>query len=146
LDEAEIAELAAGYAVGVPIAQLVEQFQIDQTTVQKYVRQRGLPRRSGRLGPHQLDDAVRHYQAGRSVEFVAHELGRRHSPVSSMRTIDIVVDSPVLDDDLGFEQALEQLAVQELVAGAAVERLDPGRCSKPSAWTPPGGVRHNRLT
>jgi hypothetical protein len=38
----------------------------------------------------------------------------------------VVVDAPVLDDHAGLEQAVELPAVEELVAEAAVERLDPG--------------------
>jgi hypothetical protein len=45
--------------------------------------------------------------------------------VCAMRPVDVVVDSPVLQEDLGFEQGVEALAVQGLVAETAVERLDP---------------------
>jgi hypothetical protein len=45
LTEAEAEELAAGYAAGTTIDKLVEQFQVDPSTVQKHVRQLGLPRR-----------------------------------------------------------------------------------------------------
>jgi hypothetical protein len=38
----------------------------------------------------------------------------------------VVVDPPVLDEHLGLEEAVEVSAVEQLVAQAAVERLDPG--------------------
>ena len=46
--------------------------------------------------------------------------------VGAVRSVRVVVDAPVLDEDLGFEQVVELLAVEVLVAEAAVERLDPG--------------------
>jgi hypothetical protein len=33
-----------------------------------------------------------------------------------VRPVDVVVDAPVLEEDLGFEQGIEALAVQVLVA------------------------------
>ncbi len=37
----------------------------------------------------------------------------------------VVVDAPVADDDLGFEERIESFAVEQFVAGATVERFDP---------------------
>ena len=44
----------------------------------------------------------------------------------AVRPVDVVVDSPVLEEDLCFEQGVETLAIQELIAESSVERLDPG--------------------
>ena len=41
-----------------------------------------------------------------------------------MRPDRIVVPPPALDDDLGFAQRVEALAVEELVAQASIEALD----------------------
>ena len=38
----------------------------------------------------------------------------------------VVVDVPVADDGLGFEQGVESFDVEEFVAGAGVEGLAPG--------------------
>jgi hypothetical protein len=38
----------------------------------------------------------------------------------------VVVDAPVLDEDLGFGQVVELPAVEQLVAEPAVEGLHPG--------------------
>lgn len=43
-----------------------------------------------------------------------------------MRPLGVVLDAPGLHDDLGFEQGSELVDVEELVAGAAVERLREG--------------------
>ena len=40
-----------------------------------------------------------------------------------MRSLCIVMDAPLLDDDLGFPKAVEDLAVQEFVLELAVEGL-----------------------
>jgi hypothetical protein len=40
-----------------------------------------------------------------------------------MRSLRIVVFSPLLDDDLGFFEAVEYLSIQELVAEPSVEAL-----------------------
>jgi hypothetical protein len=44
----------------------------------------------------------------------------------TMWTIQVVVDSPVLDEDLGFEEGIEAVPVEEFVTQATVERFDPG--------------------
>jgi hypothetical protein len=46
--------------------------------------------------------------------------------VSGVGTVDVVVEAPVLDDHSGFEERVELPAVEQLVASAAVEGLDPG--------------------
>jgi DNA-binding NarL/FixJ family response regulator len=76
LDPEEVDQLVADYAAGVPISQLTETFNVDQRTVQKRVREAGLPRRSERLSQRQVEDAIRLYEAGRSTEFIARELDR----------------------------------------------------------------------
>jgi len=43
-----------------------------------------------------------------------------------VKSVHVVVDAPVLDEDLCCERGFELLATWELVAQAAVERLDPG--------------------
>jgi hypothetical protein len=43
-----------------------------------------------------------------------------------VRPVHVVVDPPVLQKDLDFEQGLEALAVQIPVAKPSAERLDPG--------------------
>ena len=68
LDEIQVAKLVAGYASGVRIDDLVQKFQVDQRTVQKHVRQQGLPRRARRVRPAQIAEVIRLYTAGRSVE------------------------------------------------------------------------------
>ena len=40
-----------------------------------------------------------------------------------MRSLCIVMDAPLLDDDLGFPEAVEDLAVQQFVPELAVEGL-----------------------
>jgi len=47
----------------------------------------------------------------------------------------VVVDPPVLDQHLGFEQGVEAVTVEELVTEPAVERLDPGVL--PRLWALP---------
>ena len=46
--------------------------------------------------------------------------------VGAVGSVLVVVDAPVLDEHLGFEEVVEPPAVEELVAEPAVERLDPG--------------------
>ncbi|MGH9089890.1 MAG: helix-turn-helix domain-containing protein [Acidimicrobiales bacterium] len=75
LTDDEIAQLVAGYASGVRVDDLVAQFHVDQTTVQKYVRLHGLPRRQERLGTRQLDTATALYRSGTSIQHVATALG-----------------------------------------------------------------------
>jgi len=41
-----------------------------------------------------------------------------------MRANGIVVTAPALDDDLGFAQRVEELAVEQLVAQAGIETFD----------------------
>jgi hypothetical protein len=41
-----------------------------------------------------------------------------------MRTNGIVVPAPAFDDDLGFAQRVEDLAVEQLISQAGVEALD----------------------
>ena len=53
------------------------------------------------------------------------ELAGCELTVRAVRSAHVVVDSPVFDQDLGFEQAVELPAVEELVAEPAVELLDP---------------------
>jgi hypothetical protein len=55
------------------------------------------------------------------------ELDRGDPLVRTVRPIDVLVDPlVVLEEDLGLEHGVEALAVQELVAWAAVEVLDQG--------------------
>jgi len=44
------------------------------------------------------------------------ELDRGESAVRAMRPVDVVVEPPILEEDLSLEQGVEALAVQELVA------------------------------
>jgi transposase-like protein len=74
LSEPEVAELVAGYTDGIPIAQLTKRFNIDQTTLQKHVRRHGLSRRSERVAPSRLAEAVDLYRSGRSVDAIARTL------------------------------------------------------------------------
>jgi hypothetical protein len=71
LDPAQVDRLVAGYAEGVPVADLASTFGVDQWTVQKYARRHGLPRRSPRLGPNQAKEAADLYVAGSSLASVA---------------------------------------------------------------------------
>lgn len=75
LSDDEIAQLVAGYASDVRIDDLVAQFHVDQSTVQKYVRLHGLPRRQERLGTRQLETAKVLYRSGQSIQQVATTLG-----------------------------------------------------------------------
>ena len=54
------------------------------------------------------------------------ELGRGEQPVGVVWPVGVVVDAPVLDEDPGFEEAVEVPAVEQFVAELAVDRLDPG--------------------
>ena len=74
-DEDKIAELVAAYAAGEPFKVIIERFQVDQRTVQKYVRRQGLPRRVRHLTPEEVAEAVQLYAEGRSVQFIASHLG-----------------------------------------------------------------------
>ncbi|MGO9456071.1 MAG: hypothetical protein ACLP62_03335 [Acidimicrobiales bacterium] len=75
LDEQEVADLVACYSAGVLLDDLASTFQVNQTTIQKYVRAHGLPRRSAMVEQRQLDEVVQLYGAGRSVDFIAARLG-----------------------------------------------------------------------
>jgi DNA-directed RNA polymerase specialized sigma24 family protein len=75
LDTTKMAELVQGYADGLPIDELVTRFQVDQSTVQKHVREHGLPRRSPRLGPKQVEEAAQLYQAGQSLAKLSTHFG-----------------------------------------------------------------------
>ena len=46
--------------------------------------------------------------------------------VGEVGTVLVVVDAPVADEDVSFEEAVELPRVEQLVAEPAVERLDPG--------------------
>ena len=52
------------------------------------------------------------------------ELAGRELAVGAVGSVHVVVDSPVLDEHLGFEQAVEAPAVEQLVSQPAVERLE----------------------
>jgi hypothetical protein len=54
------------------------------------------------------------------------ELGGGELAVGAVGSVLVVVDAPVLDEYLGFAEAVEGPAVEELVAEPAVERFDPG--------------------
>ena len=54
------------------------------------------------------------------------ELGGCEVAVGGVGPVHVVVDSEVLDQDLGLEQRVELPAVEQLVSELAVERLDPG--------------------
>src|SRR5215207_6775441 len=51
------------------------------------------------------------------------ERGRRQAPQRGVRAAVVVVLAPVLDDDLRFGQAGEQLDVEQLVANSGVKGL-----------------------
>ena len=53
------------------------------------------------------------------------ELSGAEITVCRVGSVDVVVDPPVLDDHSGLEQAVPLAAVEQLVAEAAVEALDP---------------------
>ncbi len=53
------------------------------------------------------------------------ELGWGEVAVGGVRPIRVVVLTPVLDEDLGFEQRIEVPKVQQLVTHPTVERLNP---------------------
>jgi DNA-directed RNA polymerase specialized sigma24 family protein len=71
LNSQEIGELLAGYAAGTKIADLANRFHVDHSTVQKYARGHSLPRRLKRLDANRVEDVIRLYSNGRSVESVA---------------------------------------------------------------------------
>jgi hypothetical protein len=49
---------------------------------------------------------------------------RRQPPQSSVRTALVVMASPALDDDLGFAQGVEDLAVEQLIAQAGIKAFN----------------------
>ena len=49
--------------------------------------------------------------------------------VRTVWTVQVVVDSPVLDEHLGFEEGIEAVAVEEFITKPSVERLDQSRRS-----------------
>lgn len=75
LDADQITELVAGYASGVRVAELVKRFDVDQTTVQRYVRRAGLPRRQNPLDTATATKIIRFYSDGMSVDSTAAKLG-----------------------------------------------------------------------
>ena len=75
LEPTKVDDLIQGYVDGVPIKELTARFQIDPSTVHKYVRQRGPSRRSPRLGPKQSEEAVRLYVAGQSLAKLSKHFG-----------------------------------------------------------------------
>jgi DeoR/GlpR family transcriptional regulator of sugar metabolism len=85
LNQSQVEDLVAGYAAGVHVPELVERFQVDQTTVQKYVRRAGLPRRQYRMGPTKVEEMIRLYGAGRSVESIAEQ--SEVAPTTVRRTL-----------------------------------------------------------
>jgi hypothetical protein len=52
------------------------------------------------------------------------ELAGGEVAVGGVGTVLVVVDGPVSDEDLGFEEAVELPEVEQFVAEPAVERLD----------------------
>ncbi len=85
LEPAQIEEIVVGYVAGVEITKLAEQLHVDQSTVQKYVRQAGLPRRLLRLDPAGVQQVVDLYIAGTSAEAIGKRLNV--SPTSVRRTL-----------------------------------------------------------
>jgi DNA invertase Pin-like site-specific DNA recombinase len=75
LDSSQINQLVAGYADGIPLAEIATTFGVDQWTVQKYARRNGFPRRSPRLGSNQAKEAADLYVAGSSLASVAKHFG-----------------------------------------------------------------------
>jgi hypothetical protein len=69
-----MAQLIQGYRDGVPVDELAIKFQVNPSTVQKHVRGHGLPRRSPRLGPTHIEEAIQLYMAGDSLV----TLGKRY--------------------------------------------------------------------
>lgn len=47
-------------------------------------------------------------------------------PVGGTGSVDVVVDTRVLDDHSGFEEAVELPQAEQFVSKAGVERLRPG--------------------
>jgi DNA-directed RNA polymerase specialized sigma24 family protein len=70
-----VEELIQGYLEGVPIDVLAERFSVDQSTVQKHARRHDLPRRSPRLGPNQIKEAITLYTEGQSLLKLADQFG-----------------------------------------------------------------------
>jgi hypothetical protein len=62
-----MADLVQGYLDGVPVDELAARFDINPSTVQKHVRGRALPRRSPRLGPTHVEEAIQLYSSGQSL-------------------------------------------------------------------------------
>ena len=75
LEPAKVEELIQGYVGGVLVADLADQFCVDQSTVHKHARRHGLPRRSPRLGPGQIEAAARLYVAGQSLAKLSGHFG-----------------------------------------------------------------------
>jgi transposase len=85
IDPSEIEEMVAGYAAGMCVTELVKRYQVDQSTVQKYVRQAGLPRRLLRLDSTGSQRIVDLYVAGTSAEAIGKQLNV--SPTSVRRAL-----------------------------------------------------------
>jgi phage-related baseplate assembly protein len=75
LNKDEIADLVKAYAEGELLDQLVARFRVDPTTIETHVRAAGIPKRRHWVGPRQLEQAVKLYEGGRSVKFIADQLG-----------------------------------------------------------------------
>ena len=78
LEPARVEELFQGYSDGVPVDELADQFGVDQSTLQKHGRRHDLPRRSPRLGPNQIKEAITLYTEGQSLLKLATHFRCRH--------------------------------------------------------------------
>lgn len=94
--------------------------------------------------------STRYESAGwgwRPVQRAAYAAGM--STEAGVRPSGVVVDAPVADHDLGFEERVEPFTLQQLVACAAVEALDERVChGLPGSMkiTPTPEVRHQSAT
>ena len=70
-----VAQIIEGYERGVAVAQLAAGLQINQWTVGRYARLHRLPRRSPRLGPRQIEEAVSLYNEGNSLATLVKRCG-----------------------------------------------------------------------
>jgi len=75
LEASKAAELVQGYLDGVPVDELADRFQVNPSTVQKHVRQKGLPRRSPRLGQAHIEEATQLYIADGSLANLGKHFG-----------------------------------------------------------------------
>ena len=75
LKKPEIELMIADYVAGVKLNEIADRYQVNQSTIAKYVRLHGIPRRTRRLRSQEVKEAVELYASGRSTKWIGEHLG-----------------------------------------------------------------------